>query len=40
MEAMKMEVEVKSPATGTVASVEVSTGDQVTAGQVLFTLND
>ncbi len=34
-EAMKMEVEVKSPVDGTVTSIEVAAGDQVTAGQVL-----
>ena len=34
-EAMKMEVEVKSPVDGTVTSIEVASGDQVTAGQVL-----
>lgn len=34
-EAMKMEVEVKSPVDGVVTGVEVAAGDQVTAGQVL-----
>ncbi len=34
-EAMKMEVEVKSPVDGTVTAIDVASGDQVTAGQVL-----
>ena len=34
-EAMKMEVEVKSPIDGTVTGIDVAAGDQVTAGQVL-----
>jgi len=34
-EAMKMEVEVKSPVDGTVADILVATGDQVNADQVL-----
>ncbi len=37
-EAMKMEVEVKSPVDGTVTSVSVSPGDQVNAGQSLVTI--
>ncbi|MFA5687837.1 MAG: biotin/lipoyl-containing protein [Kiritimatiellales bacterium] len=39
LEAMKMEVEIKSPAAGTVASVSVNTGDQVTSGQELASIN-
>ncbi|MHC4886744.1 MAG: biotin/lipoyl-containing protein, partial [Planctomycetota bacterium] len=38
-EAMKMEVEVKAPTDGTLSSVTVNTGDQVTAGQVLAFVN-
>ena len=34
-----METEIKSNVSGTIASVEVSVGDQVKAGQVLVTLN-
>ena len=36
LEAMKMETDVKSPVDGTVASIEVSQGDMVTAGQVIL----
>lgn len=39
LEAMKMETSIASPAEGTVASIEVSTGDTVQAGQLLMTLN-
>lgn len=38
LEAMKMEVAVAATATGTVASVEVSAGDQVATGDVLATI--
>ena len=38
LEAMKMETEIKSPKSGTVASIEVSVGDQVKNGQVMVTL--
>ena len=37
-EAMKMEVEVKSPVDGTVTGVSVSAGDQVASGQSLVTI--
>ena len=39
MEAMKMETEIVAPAAGTVASINVSTGDSVETGAVLVTLN-
>lgn len=39
LEAMKMENEVVAPEDGTVASINVSTGDMVEAGAVLATLN-
>lgn len=39
MEAMKMEVEIKSPATGTISSVAVNVGDQVSGGQDLASIN-
>lgn len=39
MEAMKMEVEIKSPATGTVSSIAVNVGDQATGGQELASIN-
>jgi len=39
MEAMKMETEIKTPATGTVSSIIVSTGEQVTTGHVLALVN-
>jgi biotin carboxyl carrier protein len=39
VEAMKMEVEVKAPSDATVSSIVVDAGDQVTAGQVMATLN-
>jgi biotin carboxyl carrier protein len=35
LEAMKMEVEVKSPEDGVVGVLEVSQGDQVSVGQTL-----
>jgi pyruvate carboxylase subunit B len=38
LEAMKMETEVKAPSAGTVASIEVSQGEVVQAGQILVTL--
>lgn len=39
MEAMKMEVEIKSPTSGTVSSVGVSVGDQAVGGQELASIN-
>ena len=39
MEAMKMEVEIKSPATGTVSSIAVNVGDQAAGGQELASIN-
>ena len=39
MEAMKMEVEVKSPSAGTVTAITVNQGDSVTSGQVLAYVN-
>lgn len=39
LEAMKMEMAIASPAAGRVAEILVKTGDQVTAGQVLATLD-
>ena len=39
LEAMKMENEVVAPEDGTVASIDVATGDSVEAGAVLATLN-
>ena len=39
IEAMKMETEIVAPAAGTVASINVSTGDSVETGAVLVTLN-
>jgi biotin carboxyl carrier protein len=38
LEAMKMEMEVKSPVAGTVQSLNVGQGDQVTANQILATI--
>ena len=38
LEAMKMEMEVKSPVSGTVQSVDVSPGDQVSANQCLASI--
>lgn len=35
LESMKMEIEIKSPVGGSVSSIDVSQGDQVTPGQVL-----
>ncbi|MDA0991184.1 MAG: biotin/lipoyl-binding protein [Verrucomicrobia bacterium] len=39
VEAMKMEVEVKAPSDATVSSIVVDSGAQVTAGQLMATLN-
>ncbi len=39
LEAMKMEVEIKSSISGTVSSIAVNIGDQVTAGQALASIN-
>ncbi len=39
LEAMKMETEIKSPLDGHVSQVAVGQGDQVTAGQLLATIN-
>lgn len=39
MEAMKMEVEVKSPTNGTITAITVNQGDSVTSGQVLAYVN-
>ena len=39
LEAMKMENDVVAPEDGTVASINVSAGDAVEAGDVLATLN-
>ncbi|MEE1114161.1 MAG: biotin/lipoyl-containing protein, partial [Eubacterium sp.] len=39
LEAMKMEIPVVAPQDGTVASVNVSAGDAVEAGDVLATMN-
>lgn len=39
LEAMKMENEIVAPSDGTIASVNVSTGDSVVAGATLVTLN-
>jgi biotin carboxyl carrier protein len=36
---MKMEVEIKSSISGTVSSIAVNIGDQVTAGQALASIN-
>jgi len=38
-EAMKMENEIVAPSDGTVASINVATGDSVEAGATLATLN-
>ena len=38
VEAMKMETEIKSPASGKVLSINVNQGDQVKNGQSLVTL--
>jgi propionyl-CoA carboxylase alpha chain len=40
VEAMKMEHEVRAPASGTVRSVEVTTGRQVESGQLLLQLDE
>lgn len=39
LEAMKMENEIVAPQDGTVASINVSTGDMVEAGDVLASMN-
>lgn len=39
LEAMKMENEIVAPEDGTIASINVATGDAVEAGAVLATLN-
>jgi len=39
LEAMKMENEIVAPSDGTVASINVATGDSVEAGATLATLN-
>ena len=39
LDAMKMEIEVKSPASGVVSSIVVSVGDQINAGQGLISIN-
>lgn len=39
IEAMKMEVEIKSSVAGTVSSIAVNIGDQVNAGQALASIN-
>jgi biotin carboxyl carrier protein len=39
LESMKMEIPVLSPAAGTVASIDVETGNSVTKGQLLLTLD-
>lgn len=39
VEAMKMEIPVVAPEDGTVASIDVTVGDAVEAGQTLATLN-
>ena len=38
LEAMKMEMEVPSPATGTIQEIHFSVGDHVATGQVLATI--
>ena len=38
LEAMKMEMQIASPVSGTVQSVDVSEGDQVAAGPTLITI--
>lgn len=38
LEAMKMYIDVTSPATGTVSGIAVSTGDSVKEGQTLLTI--
>jgi len=39
MEAMKMEVEIKTPVSGTISSVGVNVGDQAVSGQELASIN-
>ena len=39
LEAMKMEIPVAAPSAGTIASIDVQTGADVTVGQILATMN-
>ena len=39
IEAMKMEIPVVAPEDGTVASIDVTVGQEIAAGAVLATLN-
>ncbi len=39
LEAMKMEIEVKSSSSGTISSLSVALGDQVASGQALASIN-
>ncbi len=39
LEAMKMEMPINAPATGTISAINISAGDQVAAGDVLVTLS-
>ena len=39
LEAMKMEIEIKSPVAGTVSTINVNAGDQVSSGQLLASIN-
>ena len=39
VEAMKMEVDVKASTGGTVSSIAVNAGEQVTAGQAMASIN-
>ncbi|MCU0609700.1 MAG: biotin/lipoyl-binding protein [Chitinispirillaceae bacterium] len=39
LEAMKMEVEIKAPVSGTVSSVDVTVGSQIVAGAKMITIN-
>jgi biotin carboxyl carrier protein len=38
LEAMKMEMEIQSPVSGTVDEIRFAVGDQVATGQVLATI--
>ena len=40
IEAMKMETEIKAPVAGVVASIDVSAGTVVAAGDVLATIEE